>query len=125
MSVTQIGGERCPTECPYDLEALAPYKAVVISDVGALRACWSHPRRGSAVSASIASTSLKADVEAGGGLMLAGGYMGFQGMFGTARFHDTPVEDVLPARPLRVLSHRSLGSNTSAMASKKSPRECN
>ena len=33
-------------------------------------------------------------------MMLAGGYMGFQGMFGTARFHDTPVEDVLPVRCL-------------------------
>lgn len=43
---------------------------------------------------------LKAYVEGGGGLMLAGGYMGFQGMFGTARFYDTPVEDVLPVRCL-------------------------
>ena len=43
---------------------------------------------------------LKAYVENGGGLMLAGGYMGFQGMFGTARFHDTAVEDVLPVRCL-------------------------
>jgi Putative glutamine amidotransferase len=43
---------------------------------------------------------LKANVEGGGGLMLAGGYMGFQGMFGTVRFHDTAVEDVLPVRCL-------------------------
>lgn len=36
IAVTQIGGDRCATEFPYDIDALAEYQAVVISDVGAL-----------------------------------------------------------------------------------------
>lgn len=99
ISVTQVGGERCPAEFPYDLEALAPYKAVVISDVGALSLLVTPEARAGRVGVNRLDL-LKAYVEGGGGLMLAGGYMGFQGMFGTARFHDTPVEDVLPVRCL-------------------------
>ena len=99
ISVTQIGGERCPAEFPYDLEALAPYGAVVISDVGALSLLVTPQARAGHVGVNRLDL-LKAYVEGGGGLLLAGGYMGFQGMFGTARFHDTPVEDVLPVRCL-------------------------
>ena len=99
ISVTQIGGERCPAEFPYDLEALTPYRAVVISDVGALSLLVTPEARAGRVGVNRLDV-LKAYVEGGGGLMLAGGYMGFQGMFGTARFHDTPVEDVLPVRCL-------------------------
>ena len=99
ISVTQIGGERCPAEFPYDLGALAPYKAVVISDVGALSLLVTPEARAGRVGVNRLDL-LKTYVEGGGGLMLAGGYMGFQGMFGTARFHDTPVEDVLPVRCL-------------------------
>jgi uncharacterized membrane protein len=33
---------------------------------------------------------------AGGGLVMIGGYMTFQGIEGKARYHGTPVEDVLP-----------------------------
>lgn len=99
ISVTQIGSERCPAEFPYDLGALALYKAVVISDVGALSLLVTPEARAGRVGVNRLDV-LKAYVEGGGGLMLAGGYMGFQGMFGTARFHDTPVEDVLPVRCL-------------------------
>ena len=32
----------------------------------------------------------------GGGLVMAGGYLSFQGIYGTARYHRSPIEDVLP-----------------------------
>ncbi|MER8714382.1 glutamine amidotransferase [Mesorhizobium sp. M1295] len=99
IAVTQIGGERCSAEFPYDLDGLAQYQAVVISDVGALTLLVTPDARAGRVGVNRLDL-LKAYVEGGGGLMLAGGYMGFQGMFGTARFHDTPVEDVLPVRCL-------------------------
>ncbi len=99
IAVTQIGGDRCATEFPYDIDALAEYQAVVISDVGALTLLVTPEARAGRVGVNRLDV-LKAYVEGGGGLMLAGGYMGFQGMFGTARFHDTPVEDVLPVRCL-------------------------
>ena len=40
--------------------------------------------------------SLKAYVENGGGLLMVGGYYSFQGINGGARYHGTPVEEVLP-----------------------------
>jgi uncharacterized membrane protein len=99
ITVTQIGGERCAAEFPDSLDALARYAAVVISDVGALTLLVTPDARAGRVGINRLDV-LKAYVESGGGLMLAGGYMGFQGMFGTARFHDTAVEDVLPVRCL-------------------------
>jgi uncharacterized membrane protein len=99
IAVTQIGGERCAAEFPLSLDALARYQAVVISDVGALTLLVTPDARAGRVGVNRLDM-LKAYVESGGGLMLAGGYMGFQGMFGTARFHDTAVEDVLPVRCL-------------------------
>jgi uncharacterized membrane protein len=99
IAVTQMGGERCAAEFPYDVDALARYQAVVISDVGALTLLVTPDARAGRVGVNRLEV-LKAYVESGGGLMLAGGYMGFQGMFGTARFHDTAVEDVLPIRCL-------------------------
>jgi uncharacterized membrane protein len=99
IAVAQIGGERCAAEFPYDLDALARYQAVIISDVGAPTLLVTPDARAGRVGVNRLEV-LKAYVESGGGLMLAGGYMGFQGMFGTARFHDTAVEDVLPVRCL-------------------------
>jgi uncharacterized membrane protein len=99
IAVTQIGGERCSAEFPSDLEVLTQYQAVVISDVGALTLLVTPEARAGRVGVNRLEL-LQSYVENGGGLMLAGGYMGFQGMFGTARFHDTPVEDVLPVRCL-------------------------
>jgi uncharacterized membrane protein len=99
ITVAQIGGERCGAEFPDSLDALGQYAGVVISDVGALTLLVTPDARAGRVGINRLEV-LKAYVESGGGLMLAGGYMGFQGMFGTARFHDTAVEDVLPVRCL-------------------------
>jgi len=97
--VTQIGGEYCGTDFPCTLAELAAYDAVILSDVGALTLLIT-PDAGSGKTGPNRLELLKAYVASGGGLMLAGGYMGFQGMFGTARFADTGVEDVLPVRCL-------------------------
>lgn len=95
IEVTQIGGEHCGADFPCTLAALQNYDAVIISDVGALTLLVTpEARKGKAGPNRL--EILKTYVEAGGGLMLAGGYMGFQGMFGTARFADTAVEDTLP-----------------------------
>ena len=99
IAVTQIGGEHCGTDFPRTLAELEGYDAVILSDVGALTLLMTPDAKGGKVGPNRLEL-LKAYVAAGGGLMLAGGYMGFQGMFGTARFADTAVEDVLPVRCL-------------------------
>jgi uncharacterized membrane protein len=99
IAVTQIGGEHCGADFPRSLAELATYDAVILSDVGALTLLMTPEARGGKTGPNRLEV-LKAYVAAGGGLMLAGGYMGFQGMFGTARFADTAVEDVLAVRCL-------------------------
>jgi len=39
-------------------------------------------------------------VENGGGLLMAGGWLSFQGRFGWGQWHDTPVEEALPVNCL-------------------------
>lgn len=95
IAVTQIGGEHCGADFPRRMEELAAYDAVILSDVGALTLLVTPDARSGKVGPNRLEL-LKDFVAGGGGLMLAGGYMGFQGMFGTARFADTAVEDVLP-----------------------------
>jgi len=87
---------------PQSLDALAAYDAVILSDIGANTLLlhpdtWLHgkptPNR---------LRLLKDYVEAGGGLMMVGGYLSFQGINGSARYHRTAVEEVLPVEMLPV-----------------------
>jgi uncharacterized membrane protein len=81
---------------PQTPEAIAAYDAVILSDIGSNTLLlhpdtWIHGRR-----TPNRLRSLKAFVENGGGLLMVGGYYSFQGINGGARYHGTPVEDVLP-----------------------------
>ena len=81
---------------PQTPEGLAAYDAVILSDIGSNTLLlhpdtWIHSRR-----TPNRLRSLKAYVEAGGALAMVGGYYSFQGINGGARYHGTPVEEVLP-----------------------------
>ncbi|MBZ9935990.1 glutamine amidotransferase [Mesorhizobium sp. BR1-1-16] len=97
--VTQIGGERCEAEFPTSLAALSAYSVVVLSDVGALSLLYTPETRAGRRSVNRLEL-LRQWVEAGGSLMMAGGYTSFQGMDGMALFHGTPVEACLPVECL-------------------------
>ena len=75
---------------------LKSYDVVILSDIGAntlLLApetfALSQPRPNRLV-------AISEYVKAGGALVMVGGYLSFQGIDGKARYHGTPVEDVLP-----------------------------
>ena len=81
---------------PQSLKALQAYDAVILSDIGA-NTLLLHPDtwlRSKTTPNRL--RLLKAYVEAGGGLMMMGGYLSFQGINGSARYHGTPVEEILP-----------------------------
>lgn len=99
IAVTQFGGERCETDFPRNLDALDDYSAVVLSDVGALSLLLTPETRQGLPGVNRLEI-LRQWVEAGGGLMMAGGYTSFQGMDGMARYHGTPIEDCLPVECL-------------------------
>ncbi|MCA3487037.1 MAG: cytoplasmic protein [Rhodobacter sp.] len=81
---------------PFDMDGLNAYDVIILSDIGANSfllppAVWLRsqtvPNR---------LRLIKAWVERGGGLLMVGGYLSFQGIDGKARWRKTPVEDVLP-----------------------------
>ena len=95
IAVVQIGGERCESEFPTTMDALAAYSAVVLSDVGALSLLYTPETRAGRRSVNRLAL-LREWVEKGGALMMAGGYCSFQGIDGLAMFRGTAVEECLP-----------------------------
>jgi uncharacterized membrane protein len=84
------------TAFPLTAEGLDEYGAVILSDIGA-NTLLLHPDvwlKGRTVPNRL--RLLRDYVARGGGLMMIGGYFSFQGINGAARWHRTPVEEVLP-----------------------------
>jgi uncharacterized membrane protein len=83
-------------EFPFDFDGLTAYDAILLSDIGA-NSLLLHPdvwMRGTPVPNRL--KLLREWTAAGGGLAMIGGYFSFQGIDGRARWHRTPVEEVLP-----------------------------
>jgi uncharacterized membrane protein len=93
--IEHLGSECCEAEFPRRMEDLSAYSAVILSDIGALSLLFSAETRAGFPSPN-RLVLLHDWVHQGGGLMMAGGYNSFQGMMGTARYHDTALEDCLP-----------------------------
>jgi uncharacterized membrane protein len=82
---------------PFDVAGLSSWDVVILSDIGS-NTLLLHPDtavRGRRTPNRLAT--IRAWVEGGGGLAMAGGYLSFQGLDGRARFRGTDVEAVLPA----------------------------
>jgi uncharacterized membrane protein len=85
---------------PLTLDGLRAYDAVILSDIGS-NTLLLHPDT-FALSRRTPNRLrlLKKYVAGGGGLLMIGGYYSFQGINGGARYHGTPVEEVLPVEIL-------------------------
>lgn len=100
VDVTHLPNHVATIDFPREVAALAEYDAVVLSDIGA-DTLLLHPdvfERGQRI-----ADPLRAIVDyvaAGGGLLMIGGYMSFSGFDGHARYHHTPLADILPVRML-------------------------
>jgi uncharacterized membrane protein len=87
-------------EFPLALEGLAAYDALILSDIGSNTLLlhpdtWIHSRR-----TPNRLKLIRDYARQGGGVMMIGGYFSFQGINGGARYHGTPVEEVLPVEIL-------------------------
>jgi len=99
-AVTHMPSHDAQTHFPQTPEALRAWDAVILSDIGA-NTLLLHPDTWIKSQRTPNRLKLLRDyVAAGGGLMMIGGYLSFQGINGSARFRHTPVEDVLPVRCL-------------------------
>jgi uncharacterized membrane protein len=83
-------------EFPFDAAGLSAYDCVMLSDIGA-NTLLLHP------DTFVRSQPLPDRLEAirdyvqdGGGFVMIGGYLTFQGIEGKARYRGSPVEEVLP-----------------------------
>jgi uncharacterized membrane protein len=100
FELTYMPAHEAVNGLPFDLEGLSTYDAIIISDIGA-NSLLLHPDvwlTGKPVPNRL--KLLRAWTEAGGGLVMIGGYFSFQGIDGKARWRRTPVEDVLPVECL-------------------------
>src|SRR3984957_11402754 len=87
---------------PLELSKLQQFDVVILSDIGA-NTLLLPPEvflEGKRVPNRL--ELIKEYVSQGGGLVMAGGYLSFQGIYGSARYHRTPVEEVLPVSLLAI-----------------------
>jgi uncharacterized membrane protein len=84
------------TRFPGTAEELAAYGAVVLSDIGT-NTLLLHPETfARSVPMPDRLSAIRTYVASGGGLVMVGGYLTFQGIDGKARWAGTPVEEALP-----------------------------
>lgn len=94
--VTHMKSHSVAEEFPQTLEELNQYDVVILSDVGANTLLLSPTVFSSGDVAPNRLKLLREWVEQGGGLMMAGGYLSFQGFQAKANYAGTAIEDVLP-----------------------------
>ena len=102
FDVTFMPAHQAQRDFPQTAEGLKAYDAIILSDLGSNTLLlhpdtWIHskptPNR---------LRALRDYVREGGALLMFGGYYSFQGINGGARYHRTPVEEVLPVSCLPV-----------------------
>lgn len=96
FELTYMTAHEAVDNFPYDVAELDAFDAIILSDIGANSLLlppdvWLHSR-----TVPNRLKLIKAWVEKGGGLLMVGGYLSFQGIDGKARWRRTPVEDTLP-----------------------------
>jgi uncharacterized membrane protein len=96
--VTYLPNHVAPTAFPDTVEALEPYDVVILSDIGANTlllpdSTFVQSKRGANRLDRIA-----AYVQQGGGLLMVGGYLTFQGIEGKGQYRGTAVGDLLPVQ---------------------------
>lgn len=84
------------TEFPKSMEKLKEYQAVFISDIGANTFLLPVETFLQSKKTPNKLKMLRDYVLDGGGLCMVGGYLSFMGIEGKGKYHNTPVEEVLP-----------------------------
>lgn len=96
ITVEQMYAHDVPQKFPRTAEELAAYDVIILSDIGANSFLLPPPTWLGGEQAPNALRALADWTRAGGGLMMAGGYLSFQGFQARANFLRTPIAGVLP-----------------------------
>ena len=96
FDLTYMPAHVAANDFPFDLAGLAQYDAILLYDIGA-NSLLLHPDVWLHGKTTPNRLKLIRDwTQGGGGLMMIGGYLSFQGIDGRARWRRTPVESALP-----------------------------
>lgn len=96
VNTEYIPTTRAASEFPTSASAIAAFDVIVLSDIG-FNTLALPPRTFDDFEQVPNRLQLLEDfVRAGGGLIMIGGYLSFQGINGKANYKGTPVEDALP-----------------------------
>jgi uncharacterized membrane protein len=96
VDFTHLPNHLADAQFPNTAEGLAVYDVIILSDIGS-NTLLLHPDtwlRGKPTPNRL--HLLHEWVSQGGGLAMCGGYYSFAGIYGAARYHNTPIEDILP-----------------------------
>jgi len=95
-TVTHLRSFEVPEHFPESLADLQAHDVLILSDIGS-NSLLLHPEMFSqGIRHPNRLKLIREYVHAGGGLLMIGGYMSFQGIDGRARYANTPVEEILP-----------------------------
>lgn len=95
-AVTHLKSHDVAEAFPSTLQELESFDVVLLSDIGSNTLLLPPVVFERGRPAANRLKLLREWVTKGGGLMMAGGYLSFQGFQGMANYHHTPVEEVLP-----------------------------
>jgi uncharacterized membrane protein len=99
-TVTYIRGHEISSRFPRSAEQLSAFDVVIISDIGSNSFLLPDETFLRSEKAPNRLRLIADFVQAGGGLVMIGGYLSFSGIDGKARFGMSPLADVLPVTML-------------------------
>jgi uncharacterized membrane protein len=100
FDVTYVRAHEVSSRFPRDRSGLEDFDVVVLSDIGANSFLLSDDTFLRSEVTTNRLAELAAYVEAGGGLVMVGGYLSFAGIDGRARYGESPLAAVLPVEML-------------------------
>src|SRR5918993_4152255 len=96
--VEHLPNHLAPEAFPTTMAELGGYDVVILSDIGSNSLLLSPDTFERSLSAPNRLALLRDWVAAGGGLVMVGGYLTFQGIEGKGRYAGSAVEDALPVQ---------------------------
>jgi len=96
IDVEQMYAHDVPSKFPRTVEAMNAYDVIILSDIGSNSFLLPPETWLEGKPAENSLANLCEWVKAGGGLMMAGGYLSFQGFQARANFARSPLAEVLP-----------------------------
>ncbi|SES28015.1 glutamine amidotransferase [Salipaludibacillus aurantiacus] len=96
IEMEYIPGHLAPDHFPVSLDELEQYDAVFLSDIGSNSLLLSNKTFSKSELSVNRLDLIKEYVSRGGGFVMVGGYLTFQGIDAKGRYKDTAVEEILP-----------------------------